>query len=208
VTDLEPTRLSLHAVAELLVAGPQKRDSDTVRLRRVPGGFGTVKAPEASVVDGDLVTESASFALDGQTIGEVAAAAGITPFDLRQWHRDFTSFTTDSALTVDADAAGVLADAWRIGDEALAAFAPDTERVLWPEHFDMAATVGAMTFGVSPGDHFIGVPYAYVLPGTTDGVDDPFWNQSFGAATTIADLGGRTEDVVAYFEQGRALLNG
>jgi hypothetical protein len=45
MTDLATTRLSLHAVAELLVAGPQKREHDTIRLRVSPGGFSTIHEP-------------------------------------------------------------------------------------------------------------------------------------------------------------------
>lgn len=204
MTDLEPTRLSLHAVAELLVAGPQKRESDTVRLRYVPGGFATVKTPEASVVNGDLVTESASIALDGQTVADVAAAAGITPSDLREFHRDYTAFTPESVLTVDPEAAAVLEEAWRVGVDALTAFAPEAELVLWPEHFDVAVAVDEVTYGVSPGDDSIGVPYAYVSPFTKDGLDDPFFNQPFGAATPLTDIGDTTA-VTAFFMRGRAL---
>ena len=204
MTDLEPTRLSLHAVAELLVAGPQKRESDTVRLRPVAGGFATVKSPEASVVGGDLVTEAASIALDGQTIAAVAAAAGITPFDLREFHTDHTSYTPDSVLTVDLEATAVLAEAWQVGDEALASFAPEAERVLWPEHFDVAIALDEVTYGVSAGDQLIGVPYVYVSPFSKDGLDDEFWNQPFGAATPLADVGDAAA-VTAYFMRGRAL---
>ena len=207
MTDLEPTRLSLHAVAELLVAGPQKRDSDTVRLRPVPGGFATVKTPEASVVGGDLVTESASIALDGQTIADVAAAAGITPFSLSHIHTDSTTFTPESLLTVDLEAAAVLAAAWQVGEDALTRFAPEEERVLWPEHFDVAIALDEVTYGVSAGDGFISEPYVYVSPFTKDGLDDEFWNAPFGAATPLADVGDATA-VAAYFMRGLALRPG
>lgn len=204
MTELEPTRLSLHAVAELLVAGPQKRESDTVRLRPVAGGFATVKTPEASVVGGDLVTESVSIALDGRTIADVAAAAGITPFDLRAFHTDFTSYTPDSVLTVDLEAAAEISEAWQVGDAALAQFGPDEERVLWPEHFDVAIALDEVTYGVSAGDGFIGVPYVYVSPFTKDGLDDEFWNAPFGAATPLGEVGDAAA-VAAYFMRGRAL---
>jgi hypothetical protein len=102
----------------------------------------------------------------------------------------------------------VLADAWWTGDEALAAFAPSAERVLWPEHFDVAIAVDEVTYGVSPGDHFIGVPYAYVSPWQRDGRTGEFWNQPFGAAVPLSDLGdpGDAGGVAAFFARGRELL--
>ena len=99
----------------------------------------------------------------------------------------------------------MLAQAWQVGDEALAAFAPDAERVLWPEHFDVAVAADEVTYGVSPGDALIGVPYVYVSPFDKDGLDDPFWNQPFGAATPLTELGDAAA-VAAYLERGRALV--
>ena len=205
MADLEPTRLSLHAVAELLMAGPQKEVSDTVRLRVVPGGFATITTPERSVVGVALVDGSKEVALDGRTIAEVAGDVGAAPRPLDHVYTDVTTLGPDSVLVVDAAAAVVLADAWRIGDEALAAFAPSAERVLWPEHFDVAIAVDEVTYGVSPGDHFIHVPYAYVGPWQHDGLTDPFWNQPFGAATALTDLGD-SDAVAAFFARGRDLL--
>jgi hypothetical protein len=47
MTTLVLTRQSLHGVAELVLAGPQYRQSGTIRLRAVPGGFAPagVRAP-------------------------------------------------------------------------------------------------------------------------------------------------------------------
>jgi hypothetical protein len=39
---LTATRLSLHAVAEQLLAGPQHRAKGTIRLRVTPGGFACI----------------------------------------------------------------------------------------------------------------------------------------------------------------------
>jgi hypothetical protein len=173
----------------------------------VPGGFATVRSPQLSVQQGELTAGATSVDIDGRTVAELGAALDLEPFPLDHVHRDSTTFGPDDRLTVDAGAYAVLEDAWRVGWEALTTFVPDEELVLWPERFDVAATAGAMTFGVSPGDHFIAEPYAYVLPGTQEGLDDPFWNQPFGAASTLAELGGSAADVVAYFERGRGLLS-
>jgi hypothetical protein len=205
MTDLVPTRLSLHAVAELLLAGPQYDASGTIRLRVSPGGFSTVADPQLAVVGVALMAGATEVLLDGRTIGEVAADVGVTPRPLGDVQTDHTDLGPDSVLTVEPVAAAELAEALRVGAEALAAFAPAEEAVLWPEHFDVAVAVEEVTYGVSPGDQFIDRPYVYVSPFSKDGLDDPFFNQPFGAATPLADIGG-PEDVAAYFEQGRELL--
>jgi len=205
MTDLTPTRLSLHAVAELLLAGPQYAASGTIRLQVTSGGFGTVQEPELSVVGGAVHAGATEVLLDGRTIGDVAADIGVTPRPLADLQTDHTDLGADSVLTVDATAAAVLAEALQVGAAALAAYAPTAEAVLWPEHFDVAVAVDEVTYGVSPGDHFLEVPYVYVSPFEKTGLDDPFFNQPFGAATPLSEVGG-PDEVAAYFERGRALL--
>lgn len=51
---LVKTRMSLHGVAESLIAGPQHRAHGTIRLAVTPGGFGGVKLP-LRVEDTELV---------------------------------------------------------------------------------------------------------------------------------------------------------
>jgi len=186
------------------MAGPQKDAIDTVRLRVAPGGFATIGDPTVSVVGVALVVGAKEIALDGRTIAEVAQDLGVTPRPLSDVYTDATTLGPDDTLTVDALAATTFAEAWRVGEEALASFAPDAERVLWPEHFDVAIAVDEVTYGVSPGDGLIGEPYAYVSPFSKDGLDDDFWNQAFGAAIPLAALGGAAE-VTAFFMRGRAL---
>ena len=91
------------------------------------------------------------------------------------------------------------------GDAALRAFAPDAERVLWPEHFDVGYALDEVNYGVSPGDDGHGAPYAYVGPWTQRA--GAFWNTSFGAARPAADLP-VVDAVVAFFEEGRAAAAG
>ena len=97
------------------------------------------------------------------------------------------------------------AEALRIGQAALAAYALSVEPVLWPEHFDIGITVDEVNYGVCPGDGHLGVPYAYDGPWSREGLDDPFWNAPFGAATPLTELGDET-GVAAYFDRGRTLL--
>lgn len=199
------TRLSLHAVAELLLAGPQYDASGTIRLRVVPGGFATIAEPGLSVVGGALVAGSKEVLLDGRTIGEVAQDVGVTPRPLGDVQKDHTDLGPDDVLTVETVAATHIAEALRIGAAALAAHAPAGEAVLWPEHFDIAITLDEVNYGVSPGDGYLADPYAYVGPWDRDRLDDPFWNAPFGAATPLSQLGDETA-VAAYFARGRELL--
>jgi hypothetical protein len=199
------TRLSLHAVAELILAGPQYDASGTLRLRVVPGGFGTIAEPELSVVGVALTAGSKEVLLDGRTIGEVAQDVGVTPRPLGDVQKDHTDLGPDDVLSVDALGATQIAEALRIGAAALAAYAPASEAVLWPEHFDVGTSVDEVNYGVSPGDGYVAEPYAYVGPWNREGLDGPFWNAPFGAASPLRELGDETA-VAAYFERGRVLL--
>lgn len=212
---LEVTRRSLRAVAELLVAGPQHRATGTLRLAVRAGGFGTIRAwddVQLVAVDGtELVVfrteESRRVPLAGP-IGPLAAAAGLVPTPLTGAYADTTGATADTPVEVDPAAAGELAAAWGAGDAALRAFglavvgAQAPEPTLWPEHFDVAITVDAVNYGVSPGDEGIPEPYAYVGPYTPR--QGEFWNQPYGAARTVRELGGEA-GILEFFRTGRSL---
>ena len=142
MSDLETTRLSLHAVAELLLGGPQYEQSKSIHLRVTPGGFGTVAAPAVRVQGESVVADGRAVPLSGRTVAEVAADAGLTARSLDDVYSGGSGLTDDYALTVDVACAAELAEAFRVGDEALAEFAPDAQRVLWPEHFDLGITAG------------------------------------------------------------------
>jgi hypothetical protein len=109
---------------------------------------------------------------------------------------------TDEVITLDADAVKTLMWAFAEGDRALREFAPDLVPVLWPEHFDVAITLDEVNYGVSPGDDHFGEPYAYVGP--FEPRQGEFWNAAFGAAFTLAELGG-ADAVVRFFRTGREL---
>src|SRR5664279_6165609 len=85
--DLTATRIALHGVAELLLAGPQYAASGTIRLRVVPAGIATVAAPDLRLEDGELVGARGRHPLRG-SYTEVAAALGITPRTLDDVYRD------------------------------------------------------------------------------------------------------------------------
>ena len=204
MSDFTTTRLALHAVAELLLAGPQYVQSATIKLRVTPGGFGTVAMPDVRVEGLSLRLGEHDFDLAGRTIAEVAADAGLVPRALDDVYADGCGLTADHLLEPQRGYAAEIAEAFRLGDEALAAFAPGAERIIWPEHFDLGITVGEVNFGVSPGDDHLETPYAYVGPWSPPGVTGDFWNAPFGSARPVADLGG-VPALLDYFIEGQSL---
>ncbi len=195
------TRRGLHAVAELVLAGPQHRASGTIRLRVCPGGFCTVAAPDLRVDGVHLVTQDGRrLAVGGRPIGDVAAEAGVAAGAPEGLYHDQTGVSLDETLTLDVDAAAALAEAFAIGDAALRLFAPDAEPVLWPEHFDVGIRVDEVNYGLSPGDGFIDEPYAYV--GLDPVPDDAFWDAPFGAARPVRTLRG-ADGVLAFYRDAR-----
>ncbi len=197
-TTLSSTRRALHAVAELLIAGPQYSAAGDIRLAARPGGFGGVTAGSAAVSGMNLVTTTGRFPLRGRLI-ELAELAGITPRPLRDVYRGGPEFTVDEPLNVDPNDADVLLRAFTDGDAALRMLAADQEPVLWPEHFDIGISLGEINFGVSPGDLSIDLPYAYVGPWNIP--TGPFWNQPFGAARPMTEFA-TPQDIVRFFDEG------
>ncbi len=191
------TRSSLHAVAEQVLAGPQHRESGTIRLRVTAGGFGQVKG--ALRVEGaELVAGGRRIPLVG-TIADVAAAAGVEAGVPEGLYGDHAELGADAELAVDPAAAGVLAEWFARGDAALRTFA-DEEPVIWPEHFDLAIATGEVNYGLSLGDGGHAGPYAYVGPWTPR--EGAFWNASFGAVRSADELPDAAA-VAAFFAAGR-----
>lgn len=189
----------LHGVAELLVAGPQHRAHGTIRLRVTPGGFGGVRS-DVRVEGAEVVGPGGRAAVVGP-LRAVAAAAGIAdPGRAEGIYTDTSGVGLDDDVTLDPGAAAALAEWFARGDAALRTFAPDVEPVLWPEHFDLAVTVGEVNYGVTPGDAGHPAPYAYVGPWTPR--EGPFWNAPFGALRPAADLPDAAA-VAAFFAEGR-----
>ena len=201
-TSLAATRRSLHAVAELVLAGPQYRDHGTIRLSVTPGGFATVAGTGLRVDGTDLVTDRRRLAIAGRSCADLAAAAGVRVHALREAYPDASTVAPGEILDLDPAAAGWLARCWSAGDEALRRLDPAQRPVLWPEHFDVAVRIDGTNFGVSPGDSAIPQPYAYVGP--PEPRPGPFWSQPFGAARPMRDLDDAHPDaVLAFFAEGR-----
>ena len=205
-SQLQTTRRALHGVAELVLAGPEHAATGEIALRVTPGGFATTAGPDLRVEGTEVHGPGGSAGINGHTPATLAAAVGVQATTLDDVYSGGPGVGTDEPLAVDADAAARVTDALAVGDEALRRLAPDEVPVLWPEHFDVGITVAEVNYGVSPGDGFLAVPYAYVGPWTVPAADD-FWDAPFGAARPISQLAD-ADAVLAFFVEGRDRLSG
>jgi hypothetical protein len=193
------SRLGLHGVAELVLAGPQFRLSGTIELR-------AVAAPDVRVIGHELVAAGRRMQLADRTFDELAGACGLSATSLSDVYTEGPGLLAGDRVEVDPLAAAEVARAFGIGDAALRALAPDHRPVLWPEHFDIAIDVDEVNYGVSPGDSHFDEPYAYVGPWQRANYQGDFWNAPFGAARTLAELGD-ADGVLAFFSEGRSLTS-
>ena len=208
-------RRGLHAVAELLLAGPQWRTSGTIRLTVSDNGFATVRPPAPGIsrlaVSGGAVIrepEGSAHVLAGR-FDDLAVALGVEPGPPVGVYPD-TGIEAPAVLDLPVIGVEVVLQALSLGDQALRAFTNQVEQaeqaqapepVLWPEHFDLGLSLAEVNFGISPGDAGHPLPYAYVGPWTAR--RGPFWNASFGAARSLAELGDATA-VTAFLLEGQA----
>lgn len=198
------TRRAMHGVAELLLAGPQHRASGEIALRVTPIGIRTIAEPRVQTDGGYLVTDAARIALNGHTYAAIGAAAGLDVGAPTGLYSDGSGADPDEEIVLDLSALSALVDVFAAGDRALRTFAPETEPVLWPEHFDVAVEIDAVTYGVSPGDDYLPEPYAYVAPPRVD--SGGFWNAPFGAARPVREFAD-SEGIVEFFRTGRDTLS-
>ena len=143
-------------------------------------------------------------------VGELVRASGLDfgppPEDL---YRPASPLALDSVLDIDADASEVIHRSLYAGATALKAVLPEGHPVLWSEHFDVGVSDDEVNYGVSAGDDFRPLPYAYVGPwnfsaGPQTG---PFWNAPFGAVHPLdlsADPDVLGADIAEFFRRGQA----
>lgn len=199
------TRVSLHAIAEGVLAGPQYELSGTIRLRVMQGGFATVAEPMLRVAGDDLVRPDGRRVHLTGSFAEVAEQVGVS-FVVPDVYDDHAPVHPSDPVAVDVRAAASLAAWFDRGRQALSALAPAQVAVLWPEHFDLAVTVDEVNLGVSPGDDYCDEPYAYVGPWGHDPLaapfaESPFWNAPFGATLTV-DAAPDAQAVARFFRSG------
>jgi hypothetical protein len=215
---LAATREGWHRIAEHILAAALHAESGKIALSVSPGGFRT---PPFGADGRFLAVDGTELVVSGRngrrrvvltTLRAAAEFTGITPGAPAQVYPAATPLDLDEPLMIDPDAARVLADWYALGTEALSRFVAEVPEddpspaVLWPEHFDVGVTAGAVNYGASPGDGHVPDPYVYVGPQGGPPPGNPeFWNAPFGAARTIHQIG-TVPDAVAFFREGRARL--
>lgn len=202
---LAATRRSLHAVAELVLAGPQYRAIGKLRLQVIPGGFATIATPELEAVGTEVSNAGgAAVAINGQTARAIGADLGVLAGRPEGAYDGGSGMGLDEMLNLQAGQAAVITGALSLGHDALIAFAPAETPILWPEHFDVAIRTDDTNYGVSPGDGFSEEPYAYVGVSARP-VRDAFWNAPFGAALPLRELPDAAA-VTGFFTEGRSRI--
>jgi hypothetical protein len=219
---LRRTRLGLQAVAEHVLSAALHQRNGRIGLRAVPGGVGT-PALQASGhewrrlrLDGtDLVVEvgDESRRAPLTTIRAAADLVGITGGAPSDVYTPATPLDLDAPLELDAHAARYLAAWYACVDDALARLARHAaedgvtaaEVQLWPEHFDLATSIGECNYGGSPGDDAHDLPYLYVGPWSPPPPGGRYWNETFGASRAADHVSG-VDDAMAFFEEGRSQI--
>jgi hypothetical protein len=209
------TRESLHRAAEHLLAAARKRASGEFTLVPAPGGVATPALPDGRVV----AIEGADVVVRGPggvrrapltTLADAGEAVGLQPGFPWTKHPPGTEYEPHAELFVDPKAAAALARWFALGEEALVALAAEARAEqpsapqIFPEHFDLGITAGAVNYGFSPGDDAIPTPYAYVGP--HDPLpDNPFWNSAFGAYRTWDEVT-TADEALQFFRAARREL--
>lgn len=193
------TRHNLHGVAELVLAGPRYTAGGSMRLRAGVDGIRTWDDPPVRLSGGDLIGEAHRVSVNGLTFADAAAAIGLSAQPLDDVYHDGPHVRPDEVIALVPADVEVVEEALARGDAALRGFAPSSEPILWPEHFDIAISLDDVNFGVSPGDAHHELPYAYVGPHQPR--SGAFWNAPFGASRPLVDLADAAA-VVDFFHEG------
>ncbi|GLP75805.1 hypothetical protein TUM20983_29150 [Mycobacterium antarcticum] len=199
------TRRQLRGIAESFIAGPQHRSARTVKLAVRPDGFTGVSIPVA-VRGAELVWGEDAAPLTG-TVGALAAATQLDVGPPEGVYDIVDPLSPETVLDIDPEAADLIHRSLYAGGFALKGALPNQHPVLWPEHFDVAVTEDEVNYGVSPGDDFHALPYAYVGPWTSRIGD--FWNAPFGAFLMLDpshDVDRLAADIGEFLDRGRSEL--
>jgi hypothetical protein len=207
---LVETRTALHTMAEHILAAFRYRAVGRIGLQPARGGIGTplTDGRWVEVIGGDLVVRDETGEVTREPVTTLRSAGtlvGIPPGLPPGSYSPVTPLDVDAGLEIDPVAAAALAGWFALVADALGEFVSHhpnesaTDATIWPEHFDLALSLGEVNYGGSPGDEAHPEPYLYVGPWTPRSGD--FWNEPFGASRTAASV----PDVpaaVAFFSQG------
>jgi hypothetical protein len=212
---LAATRAGWHRVAEHVLAAALYAATGEITLVPSPGGFRT---PPWGADGRFLAVDGAQLVVGGAggtrraaltTIRAAADFAGVTPGAPTSVYAPVTPLSLDEPLVIERDAARLLADWYYIGGLAMSRFTAEiaadepSPAWLWPEHFDLGITAGAINYGASPGDDRFTDPYMYVGPHDGPPPGEPaFWNAPFGAVRTFRQIG-TAEEAATFFRDGR-----
>ena len=173
--DYVTTREGLHALAEHVLSPLRHRAEGRIGLQPTVGGFGP------PLPDGRTVEVDADRLVDGDrsepitTLGAAASFLDVPVGAPTDVYQPATDADPDRSLGIDPEAAAAIGRWFTFGRDVLAELAaaadPEdepTEIQLWPEHFDLALSIGPegarVNVGASPGDGDHDEPYLYVGP--------------------------------------------
>lgn len=218
------TRRSLHTVAEHVLGAALYAHKRRIGLRQATGGFATPEFPfegglRRLVVRGtDLVVEDDD--LHGQkqtrlapltTLGAASELTGMPSGLTIDLYPVATAVDLDASLALEPTAAGRVAELFAVAQAALTLLCDElvadepSDIQLWPEHFDLAASIAEVNYGAIPGDDDHEWPYLYVGPWAVPD-QGGFWNEPFGASLSF-EPGMSFEDAIAFFREGRRLAS-
>jgi hypothetical protein len=198
------TRISVHGLAEHVLAATERRATGSIRLYLRDGHLST---PDLPGTPARLELHAATIVRhpDGLAVpfhgrlGDLAERLGVEFGLPNPPYTPASGCGPDHFAEPDPQALALLTAAWRIGDGALRKLDSQTP-VIWPEHLDIGITVNEVNYGVSPGDAFLPWPYAYVGPHELR--RGAFWNAPFGAVRAMSELEGE-DGTFAFFAEGR-----
>lgn len=202
------TRMALHALAEHVIVPCRHASNGKIGLRYTYQGFGTPffgEDRQVRVEDGVLCDGDRRHALT--TLAAAAEFLAVEPGAPPGVYTPTTAFEPDVPLVVDANAARALGDWFGFTASLLEQLRADSGDAgltqLWPEHFDLAVTVGEANYGGSPGDGEHPEPYLYVGP--WEAQEGEFWNEPFGASLSYQEILAGA-DPLAFLRRGMGQL--
>lgn len=197
------SRVSLHVLAEHVLAPARHAATGKIGLRWTRGGFGTpffgtdrqVRVEGTEVIVVDAGSERRAPIETVRKAHELVGAELRAPADL---YTPSTKLDLDATLDVDGAAAELIGNWFGFATSALeqvraeATTDDEASRVqLWPEHFDISVELGSehehvrAGYGASPGDEAHPEPYFYVVPWEQP-PDNSDWNDHTFAGASLA----------------------